>query len=619
MKRLLLLMLISAMAGAVIAQRPVAFDKAQLNKCIRVQHALPSDAPPAFIQGYNPSVQAPSREINDYQVGTSTYDKQSNYMVSNRIYLYDDMSIGCVWTKGEIPDNFDDRGTGYNYFDGSSWLAEPATRIETEKTGWPTYAPWGPSGEMVVAHLAEGLILSKRPQRGTGDWTITPILDEPADPTWARIITSGVNHDTLHVLASSYDPYMGQDLALLYFRSPDGGDTWDIPGVILDGTGADFYFEIHNDCYAWAEPRGNTLAFVVASAWHDMFIMKSTDGGNSWEKTVVWEHPYPFFDFETTLTDTFYCVDNSASIALDNTGKVHLAFGINRVRHDEVGTTYWLYYLVDGIGYWNEDMPTFSNDLDALSPPQYEYPTTELVEDVNYVGWTQDVDGDGEITFVDNVYYYNTIGLSTMPAITIDDQGRMFIVYSSTTETYDNFDYNYKHIWARAWSEETGWTEFVHVSSSIIHLFDECIYPVMATNSDDYLHIIYQADATPGTAIDDDHIFQENRITYSKINKYEFFPWGVDEHSQRPVFAEVSMYPNPVSGTAYISVRMKQAGDLSLEIRSVTGQMLLSQDKGPVSAGEHLFRVDADQFPEGVYLYTVTSANSSITNKMIIK
>lgn len=603
------------------AQSPVAIPRQSVDKAVWVQSALSTDD---LTQGNAIPVTPipdPSRDFNEFQAGTTTYDKQSNYMVSNRIYFYpEDHSIGCVWTKGEIPDAFDDRGTAYNYYDGTSWQPAPEGRVEDQKSGWGCYAPMGPDGEVIVAHLAQGLILSKRSQKGTGEWMSSPVLEDPADPTWPRIITSGVSRDTLHILASSYDPYSGQDKALLYFRSPDGGDTWDIPGIILEGTGSDSYTFIQNDSYAWAEPRGNTLAFVVTSAWHDMFIMKSTDGGDSWEKTIIWENPYPFFDFDVTLTDTFFCPDNSAAIALDDNGRAHVAFGINRVRHSETGTSYWLYYLVDGIGYWNEDMPAFSDDLDALSPPQYEYPHTELVEDYNYVGWSQDMDGNGELTFLESVYYYNTIGISTMPSISVDEEGRIFIVYSSTTENYDNFEYNYKHIWARAWSEESGWTGFVHVSADVIHMFDECIYPEVAANSDDYIHLMYQTDNAPGTAVDEEHDFQENRIVYARVNKFEFYPWSTGDPKINGGALEVSQnYPNPCTETTNITVFTRAAGQLTIDIRNLCAQTVMSLDLGHVIPGTHSYVLDVDLLPGGVYFYVVRQADQSVSRKMIIR
>jgi hypothetical protein len=131
------------------------------------------------------------------------------------------------------------------------------------------------------------------------------------------------------------------------------------------------------------------------------------------------------FAWETTVTDTFYCVDNSASVVLDKDGKVHVAFGIGRVLHDVPGDSYWVIEGVDGIGYWNEDMEPFSGDINALSPPQYNVPESEMIADVNYIGWTQDVDGDGVVTLMDDIFSYTTCGVSTQPVIACDEFGHI--------------------------------------------------------------------------------------------------------------------------------------------------------------------------------------------------
>jgi hypothetical protein len=118
---------------------------------------------------------------------------------------------------------------------------------------------------------------------------------------------------------------------MLYNRPTDGGATWDIQHVNLEGMGADFYLDISADDYVLAS-KGNTVALLMTSAWIDMFVMKSTDNGETWDKIMIWEHPYPFFDLQTTLTsDTLYAVDNSGNLAIDDNGMVHVVFGIGRV------------------------------------------------------------------------------------------------------------------------------------------------------------------------------------------------------------------------------------------------------------------------------------------------
>jgi hypothetical protein len=43
------------------------------------------------------------------------------------------------------------------------------------------------------------------------------------DITWPRMITSGENNDYIHLFVNSNNAYMGQERAILYSHSNDGG------------------------------------------------------------------------------------------------------------------------------------------------------------------------------------------------------------------------------------------------------------------------------------------------------------------------------------------------------------------------------------------------------------
>ena len=150
-------------------------------------------------------------------------------MLSNRIYTYPDGSIGVVWTRGiDGAPNFPDRGTGYNFFDGSTgtWDDMPTERVEDERTGWPSYAPLGENGEIIVAHLAAGLKISTREQKGTGNWNYQT-LNGPTDLTWPRMITAGENHNTIHLIVNCLfeKTNQNQSVAQLPFWLPVRGMT----------------------------------------------------------------------------------------------------------------------------------------------------------------------------------------------------------------------------------------------------------------------------------------------------------------------------------------------------------------------------------------------------------
>lgn len=557
---------------------------------------------------------------SENQIGNTTYDYWSNSLLGNRFFRYEDGAMAGVWTMGFSPTNFPDRGTGYNYYNGTEWMPLPTERLEDRRCGWPSYSDWM-DGEIIVSHNGEeGLEILTRPDRGTGDWTQSNYLGPAGienDPSWPRVVTTGENNEIIHMIHNSWVEYMGQTQALLYSRSTDGGLTWDPKDVILDGTGADYYTGITGDDYILAA-KGNTLVIFCASAWFDMFMLKSTDNGDSWEKTVIWEHPYPFYDWDVTVTDTFFCCDNAAHCAIDPEGKVHVVFGISRVLHADPGNTYNYFYLYDGIGYWNEDMEPFGNHIHALAGPQYEFANSEMIEEVNYIGWMQDVDGDGEITLNEEVFTYDQLGPSTMPTITIDDQGRRFVLFSSLTETYEVEQFNYKHIWGRAY-DGGEWGPFVDVSADIVHIFDECVFPHLAQTSDEYLHYMYMADATPGVAQNDDHAWQDNRIIYGMLDKNELLTAILENNMEDNSLMVGQNWPNPYYTRTRVDIVLEDPGNVNVVIYSLTGQEVQEYDYGYKPTGKHQLTFERGNLEAGIYFYTVTVGNSSQTRKMVIE
>jgi len=568
-------------------------------------------------------------EWTEVNVGLTIYDLQTNYSSQNRLYLFDDHTIGATWTRGMTTTTFPDRGTGYNYYNGTEWGPQPEARIESMKTGWPSIAAYGTDGEIVCSHSGNdnGLIISYRDTKGTGDWTqfqlIGPAGSEKIE--WPRMVTNGPDFTNLHVLAltapvaNSGSLYNGMDGCLLYYRSLNGGVTWDIEHYQFEGMTSSEILAMGGDRYAFAEPMGDTLAFVSGSKWHDFMLYKSTNNGEDWEMTRIWEHPYPLFDFNITVTDTFYTTDDGFAIALDNDGKAHIAFGITRVGHFEIGDTYTSYPFVDGLGYWNEDMPPFesSDPLNTLDPDN-------LVVDETLIGWTQDVNGNGVwdvIGTVESVGNYR-LGISSMPQLTIDENGVMYLVFSSLTETFQTDDQNYRHLWMRV-SYDNGATwepEFHDLTGDIVHIFSECVFPSMAANTDDAIHIIYQMDTEPGGAVQgDEDPYTDNYIPYIRIEKSELGVGIGETAGNRYLDFAGEVFPNPADITATINVHILNSTNLTMSIYSATGQLINSMDLGYKTAGVHTIQTDVSKLPGGVYLYSLQGTGEVITGKMIVE
>ncbi|MCD4734539.1 MAG: hypothetical protein K8R53_00720, partial [Bacteroidales bacterium] len=513
MKKILLLTLVMSVVLIGMSQKRVFIKHSQKDVAKTREHVQPVDGSEMMENMKNVPLKQ-SDFLEESIIGQTFYDLQTNAVLTQRLYMFEDGTMAAVWTRGMEATAYPDRGAGYNYFDGTAWGPAPTARIETQRCGWPNIAPLGEDGEIVVSHNAvDDLIINIRTTKGTGAWTETtiPPLAGTVKTTWPRLITSGVNNNTIHVLGHIREEYAGMGTPLAYFRSQDAGAHWDIEYEIIDEIGPNYYNAHSADEAMWAEPRAGQIAFCLTDTWHDFLLMKSDDEGDTWTKTIIWEHPYPFFDWDVTITtDTIWCPDGSGGMALDSQGKAHVVFGIGRVAHFEVGTTYSYWPWTDGVAYWNEDRPPFehpTNPHKALSVLE------NLVEDYDLIGWTQDVDSSGTIDFLDELMSYRELGISTMADIAIDELDRMYLAFASTTEGYDNSTYNFKHIWVRG-TDDAGatWGDFIDFNTDLIHIFDECIYPVLSLNMDENIHLIYNTDAEPGLALDEDHQAIENNM-----------------------------------------------------------------------------------------------------------
>lgn len=656
MKNYPLFSLAFMLLSAAFADEPWPPADPELTRMSLIRHyAIPADIPPPMLnQTYQtPGVMKQSADNKwwgtESTIMETTFDYQTHASLSNRFVVWEDGTMAAVATRGmdDPENNFPDRGTGYNFFDGDWQLPFPSARIESERTGWPSIAPLGANGEIVVAHLATDatLIMLRRTQKGTGDWTEEYLPPPPQGATglqWPRVITSGENNETVHVFAVTTPTqhggavFQGQDGALVYYRSTDAGDTWDIQGEVIEGLGAGHYKNIFADTYSLAA-QDDMVVLLVGSAWMDLFIMKSPDNGDTWEKVMIWEHPYPFFDFYETLTsDTLYTVDNSSNMAIDPDGMVHVVWGVGRVgrlSHDPPDPGYYSYWpYTDGIGYWNESM----GQIPAAENPHHTMMPEKLFQAGMLVGWTQDENNSGYVFDYEGTAEpvpfasYPTLGISTMPTIGFTEGTHYILVaFSTVSEFFVTFDAqrNLRHIMGTYYirnGQNWSWGSiFDFQDSNIFHLYSECIYPVMAHNSikfqgANWHQFIYHKDTKPGLfAFNGDHEPVENEIIHYDTS----FPTNVPEidGNTNETLTIAQNYPNPASGLTDIAIELKNDAIAGMLVTNLTGQIVYQLPAVNLPPGNHIFSLDVSGFAPGIYFYTITAGNQKATRKMVVK
>jgi hypothetical protein len=543
-------------------------------------------------------------------LGSTIYDMQTNATIQNRMYVYPDGSMVGTWTRGtEVSSQ---RGTGYNYFNGTSWGEPPTGRIETRRAGWPSYAPWGANGEIVVTHDdILGLLICKRPNKGTGAWTQS-VLAGPAgavDISWPRMITNGPTNNNVHIIATTYSGYQGLDenYALLYYRSLDGGVTWDRKDIILPGMDSTNYDGFSGDEYAWGTSFGDTIYFAVSGTWTDTFIMKSTDNGNTWTKTPVLSNAYKKLPSTVLDLPDFRSSDGSVAVEMDHNGVMHIAFGVGGGYLSGGGK--YVYSNMNGLVYWNSTMPMVTDSLDLDT----------LAAHGQLLGAVYDGPDPGD-TIIDVPNY--KVGLSSFPQISIDEWNNVYFLWSAATPGNPSPDpYNFRHIWGRAkFHDKSQMSEMIDFNSGIFYAFYEYVYPSMAKNIlNDKLSFIYQTAGEPGSNVADSNIpIHECNIEYREIPGSAFWTSGMDKKQAAISDPVTQNFPNPVKGTTWFNVNLDKAATVVVEVSNLTGQKIMSLDKGVVNAGLQTYSIDCRQFAAGVYFYTVRINGIAYTHKMIV-
>ncbi len=553
-------------------------------------------------------------------IGTTIYDMQTNSSVARRLEVHGDGSMSATWTMGfESASGYPDRGTGYNYFDGSAWGAIPSSRIESMRAGWPDLVSLN-NTDVVVSHdfATLELILNQNSAFGNNDWNESVL----GDGVWPRMAVGGTDGNTIHLIAHTYDAFQGMDQALVYYRSPDGGQTWDITGTIINGIGPSKYQYISGDQYA-IDASGETVAIAVFSSIGDVAVVKSTDNGDSWTRYTVIDFPdqYEPFNPDTDVfdvdddgnPDTTSKSDGSGAVIIDNDGKVHVATGLWLGYYD--AGNYFYPALCDGIVYWNEDMPEGEFSDDFIVAPSTVY----LHNNLDTIAKMPDPNGNGEPDWaVDDpstTFFgeYQT-SLTCHPQFAVDEYNNLCMVYSSVMEEYykDNASPNlqhFRHVFAKIrYSDYNSWSGSLNlVQETGLDNNSENVFPMIGRSFEldiigANIHAIWQSDNEPGITLNDNN----EPTTTNSIVYNSFYYWDNVQEIKSSI--QFNVYPNPAREVIHVSVKKPSL----INIYNMTGSLVFSTKK---PKDNH--RIDVSGLPNGAYMVKVNDFNAIGVKKFI--
>jgi len=563
-------------------------------------------------------------------IGLTQYDLQSNYAVDDRVYSSGN-GISAGWIQSLETSPFSDRGTGYNYKapgPDMDWGEIPYDRIEDVRIGWPSLGHLANGSEFALSHASTGgLVFATRDAVGSGAWTtntLPALPDESGNDIWhlwPRATVGGADGNTIHAICITAPEgnggvlYNGQDGALIYMRSTDGGANWDMQTFAELDTSA-FAGGFVADSYA-IHAEGETVAFAVFNGFYDTFAMISEDNGASWSYEAIVDFPVDNYVLDsgalldTTIADAvdgsgnamFFNADRAGDVLVDEAGGVHVFFGaMFYADSDTTDGTSSYYPYTNGLEYWRNDMG----------------PDTTVT-----IAYAYDVDGSGTLDFEDDIAGY-FVGISSQASAgQVVESNTIVVAYSALMENFSTGVQNYRHCYVvhstdlgETWNSETACDVTPDLDFDLIEAVYPCIPPRISGGE---LNLTYQRDFEPGLHVrgDEDPIDINDIVGLSMMVEdlddcadveFEDFV-GIGE------IAEVGfgLFPNPADAVVEVVLDELLIG-AEIRIRDLGGRLVrFERVQGRIA------RMDVSNLTPGVYTVEVSGSGARSIERLSIR
>jgi hypothetical protein len=571
---------------------------------------------------------ASSRSVPEEVVGTTFWDAQSYGGISPRIYAAPNGDPVATWMFSNNTAHTV-RGTGYSVRTGGIWSPVSAN-LETIRTGFPSAAILGDGSEIVICHTTATtpwkLWVTKK-SAGSSTWTESSIPGPSGGirMLWPKIAVGGPDNMTVHVIGITAQVggttggvvYQGMNGHILYYRSTDGGATWDKQNVVVPGLDSTRYDGFSADTYT-IDASGNTVAIGIFSglSWKDIRLFKSTDNGENWSDIIVYDFPDAVEDYtalpgnsytsddvplDTTAFDSLAVMTNDGfgSVLIDPSGQAHVWFGkmhVTDLNFDD--STYSYYPQTNGLMYWKESFGT--------SNPQL------LTGALDY-----DSDGAIGIASLEEIAPYGTACISSFPVTGIDENGTIYLAYSALHELYrtntgDVNDEFYRHLYLMK-STDNGdtWGEPLEISAppyveDFIAEFIECVYPAIPRHIGEKVWVLYQQDFAPGSAVwGEHHELGETAIMWVEVEPADI-PVSIFNPPSPDLSFDLLISPNPAASVAQLTANFEGSAPALIEVFDLMGNLVQQYRLPQNGTGRQTMTLPVQNLQTGTYMIRVT-------------
>ena len=640
MKKLFTLLMVLAVASVGYAQMKT-MSKNDLGKVAKQRIALRNEGSDAQVN----VLSQPNMMKSEGELDYTYYDWQSNCGARTWTNVWPDGKINFAYTMASDA-AYASRGTGIGTYDTNTdeWIPL-GDRIEPEKTGFGTIAKYGANGLVVAAHTATecGIyIVEDKDNMAPGTAIAMDKLDPTYDPCWPNVMTSGPNRDIIHLVATCAAGAPGAENStdpVYYFRSKDGGETWDKQNEVLPFMTEEYGIDWgSNVCYWMETTEDNCLALVVNNAWSDGMVLYSYDDGDTWDRIVFYKHP----GIEDDFTDTWFMYPRWVSAQWDLGHNLHIAYEFNGTTGEAGSGSY--YPSIGGVGYWSENLPYHGCDtcpypygnphtagepfvMDSMYMYEDIYASWGLFSDATHESWPEYIGplsaltdgGDPLDWWNDEITEWNiedrslhgayNCGVCSMPVLCrVPGSDDFVAVWSMMDENHQDENENfYFKLFAR-FSDDGGftWGPMKALTKATIYRTCELVYTQAAVVGHT-LVVATQSDQTTGTYVQgDDATGDDNFYQGLTFNLDELFPESNVSVPETANQTKMTICPNPAVDNLEVSL----SSNANITVYNIMGQVVASQ-KGHVG----LNNVDVTSLSSGIYF--INAGND--TQKFVVK
>jgi len=83
--------------------------------------------------------------------------------------------------------------------------------------------------------------------------------------------------------------------------------------------------------------------------------------------------------------------------------------------------------------------------------------------------------------------------------------------------------------------------------------------------------------------------------------------------------AAASLFPNPAHGLATVRFAVERAGNVSLDLRDISGRLVRSQNVGALGIGQQQAEINLEGVPAGTYLLSIQTPGKRVTQSLVVR